>query len=156
RLTAIVASWPYVADRRFDLAIAQLQRVLDLDPNFASGHFRLGVCYDAQTNYIAAIREYRTHGLLVGLDPAKINAGYDALRRAYDEQGESGYLRKWIELILADEALPDDQQLFYEMDIVGYYARLGEKGKALDELEKHFDEPQGWHRIKFLPMYDTL
>src|SRR5262249_52461211 len=91
RVTAIVASLPYVAERRFDLAIAQLKRGLELDPNFAHGHFRLGVCYDAQTNYIAAIREYRTHGLLVGLDPARINTSYDALRRAYDEQGESGY-----------------------------------------------------------------
>src|SRR5438477_9096668 len=102
RVSAISASWPYVAERRFDLAIAQLQRVLDLDPNFAHGHFRLGVCYDAQTNYIAAIREYRTHALLVGLDSARINTAYDALRRAYDERGEPGYLRKWIELILPD------------------------------------------------------
>jgi len=155
RVTAVVASWPYVADRRFDLAIPQLRRALELDRNFAWGHAFLARCYESQSNYLAAIEEYRTSALLLSNDRARINASYDALRRALAEQGDTGYLRKWIELIRADEALPEDQQLFRN-DIVGYYARLGEKENAFDELEKHFDEPQVWHQIKFIATYDSL
>jgi hypothetical protein len=65
-------------------------------------------------------------------------------------------LRQWIELILADQALPDDQQIFSDMDISGYYARLGEKEKALDEIERTFDGFPGCFKIKFEPLYDSL
>ena len=155
RVAAIVASWPYVAERRFDLAIAQLQRVLELDRNFAWGHSYLADCYEAQSNYVAAIEESRTNARLLGKDSARVAASHDALRRAYDERGEAGYLRKWIELLHEDEALPEEQRLF-DNNIVGYYARLGEKEMALKTLEEHFNEPQTWHQIKFLAMYDSL
>lgn len=156
RVTALIASWPYMADRHFDLAIAQLRRALELDRNFTYGHSYLGDCYDSQSNYVAAIDAFKTFALLIGQDAARVSASYGALRQAYDSEGGPGYLRKWIELIRADQSLPEDQQMFNEMDIVGYYARLGEKEKALDELEKHFDEPQVWHQVKFKAMYDSL
>ncbi|HEY5913066.1 MAG TPA: protein kinase [Verrucomicrobiae bacterium] len=156
RVTSIIAAWPYMAERRFDLAIAQLQRVLELDPNFTYGHSFLGDCYDAQSNYVAAIEEFKTFALLVGQDRDRVAESYGALRRAYGTQGEAGYLRKWVELIQADQKLPEEQQMFLEMDIVGYYARLGETEKALTELETHFEEPQVWHQIKFKAMYDPL
>ena len=60
RATAIIGTWPFIADRRFDLAIAQLQRVLELDRNFAWGHLYLGECYEVQSNYVAALDEYRS------------------------------------------------------------------------------------------------
>ena len=156
RVTAIIGAWPFVAERRFDLAIQQLQRVMELDRNFTSGHLHLAQCYDAQSNYAAAIEEFKNFALLIGQDRTRIAAHFGALREAYQTQGDTGYLRQWIELIRADQELPEEQQMFYEMDIVGYYARLGEKEKALDVLEKHFDEPQVWHQIKFKAMYDPL
>ena len=156
RVTAIIASWPFIAERRFDLAAVQLKRVLDLDGNFSSGHSYLADLYEAQSNYVGAIAEYRTCAQLLRQDPDRVLASYAALRQAYDTQGEQGYLRKMIDLVRADRSLPEDRQIFADMDLVGYYARLGEKEKALDELEQHFDEPQVWHQIKFKPMYDRL
>ena len=159
RASAIIASWPFMTERRFDLAIAQLQRVLELDPNFAWGHRFLADCYEASTNYVAAIEEYRKADVLSGKDPARVAAFYDAIRRAWDAGGEQGYLRKRIELALADRALPANEKMLGEVSdwyTAGYYARLGEKEKALDELEKRIDEPQVWHQLKFLPLYDTL
>ena len=97
--------------------------------------------------------------MFLGKDSVRVATTFDSLRRAYDEHGDTGYLRKWIELIRTDEALPEDQRFlasFAGSDIVSYYARLGEKELALDELEKHFDEPQWWHQIKFIQMYDSL
>jgi lipopolysaccharide biosynthesis regulator YciM len=147
-----------MAERHYDRAIAQLQQVLELDRNFAFGHMYLGDCYNGQSNYLAAIEEYRTYYLLSGEDPAWVAEVFGALRQAYETGGEQGCLRKWIELILADEALPEDKQMFWNTttDLTGYYARLGENEKALDDLQKHFDEPNVWSQLKYHPMYDSL
>lgn len=157
RVTAIVAAFPYMGERRYDLAISQLQKVADLDPNFSTGRNFLGICYEAQSNYVAAIEQWKASDLFSNkASPEKVSTAYAALRQAYDAQGQEGYYRKWIELVEADNALPFDQRLFYEEDLAGCYAMLGEKEKALDEIEKHFDQPQRWHQIKFEPLYDTL
>jgi tetratricopeptide (TPR) repeat protein len=158
RVSAIAAAWPFMAERRYDRAISQLQQVLELDRNFAAGHDYLGDCYEAQSNYLAAIEHYRTSAVFSGQDPATVNGIFDSLRRAYEAEGQAGYMRKWIELIRANEALPEDKQsdLLGDRDIACYYARLGDKETALDELEKHFDEPNTWSQIKFLPDYDSL
>jgi serine/threonine protein kinase len=159
RASVIAAAWPFEAERHFDRAIAQLQQLLELDRNFAQAHSYLGDCYTAQSNYVAAIDEYRTSALLSGQDQAQVDEVFGALRQVYKTGGVQAYLRKWTEVLLADEALPDDQQMFADgssANLAGYYARLGEKEKALDDLEKHFDEPNVWCQIKFNPLYDSL
>src|SRR5438477_5563491 len=156
RATAIVAAWPFMGERRYDRAVAQLQRVMELDRNFAQGHYFIAECYEAQSNYVAAIEEYKAGDLLTGQDPSRVTRVYSELRQAYKASGEQGYLRKMIELILAEESLPENEKLFNDRDLGGYYARLGEKQKALDEIERHFNEPGGWHRLKFELLYDSV
>jgi hypothetical protein len=159
RISAIFAVFPFIAERRFDRAIAQLKQVLELDWKFAQGHSYLGDCYEAQSNYVAAIEEYRAFALLSHQDPARFGPMFDGLRQACEAGGRQGYCRKWIELMVADEALPPDQQLFADRSqtaLAGYYAWLGEKEKALTDLEKHFDEANVWDQIKFFQMYDSL
>src|SRR5262249_43668377 len=75
RLTAIVGAWPYIGERRFDEAIAQLQRVIQLDKKFTDGHFYLFLCYEAQSNYVAAIEEFKTACLMSGLDATRVSRG---------------------------------------------------------------------------------
>jgi tetratricopeptide (TPR) repeat protein len=154
RVTALIAAWPFYAARQFDLAIAQAKRVVELDKNFPEAHNLLGMCYEAQSNYVAAIEEFRTFDLSEGHDGARVAANYDALRRAYDTLGERGYLLKYIELTRQEAAFPANEQIFFEEDLAGYYARLGEKDRALDELEKSFKTVE--HRLKFEPLFDTL
>jgi tetratricopeptide (TPR) repeat protein len=156
RTSALVASWPLIAQRRYDLAIAQLQRLVELDRHFSEAHEFLGKCYEAQSNYLAAIEEFKKGDLLLSGDPSKVTAAYDALIKAYETSGQTGYFQKWIDLIHADEALPDEQKLFGEGDLAPCYAQLGEKQKALDELEKHFDEPGVWWQLKFEPLFPPL
>jgi serine/threonine protein kinase len=156
RASTMVAAWPFMAERRFDLAIAQLQQVVKLDGNFPQAHNYLGRCYEAESNYVLAIEQFKTSDLLVGNDPAKVTASYAAIRDAYESQGQQGYFRKWIELIQADESLPEEKRLFDDVDLAGAYARLGEKQKALDEIERNFDRPGVWWQLKFEPLYDSL
>src|SRR5204863_9563480 len=107
RATAIVAAWPFMGERRYDQAIAQLQRVMDLDKNFTDGHVFLGNCYEAQSNYVAAIEEFRKSDVLAAEHLTEVTASYDALRQAYDASGQEGYLRKMIELIRAEQSVPE-------------------------------------------------
>src|SRR4030095_13974144 len=80
------------------------------------------------------------------------------LRQAYHDGGREGYFRKCIEVILAEESLPDEKKSlnFGVRDLAGYYAPLGEKEKALKLLEDHFDEPNTWHQIRFIWWFDPL
>jgi len=158
RASSIIAAWPDMAERRFDLAIAKFKQVLELDRNFSWGHSFLGDCYEASSNYVAAIEEYKTADLLNGKDPAKVAAFYGAIRQALTDDGERGYLRKWIELAKAEAALPENERMLNGGDwyTAGYYAMLGEKEMAVEVLTVHFDEPQVWHQIKFRSMYDNL
>jgi tetratricopeptide (TPR) repeat protein len=159
RVSAVAAAWPFIAERRLDLAISQLQQLLQLDGTFAQGHDLLGDCYEAQSNYLAAIEEHKAYALLCRHDPARVAEVFGGLRQAFETGGEQGYLRKAIEVILADETLPEDKQIFADSSqttLSCYYARLGENEKALDDLEKHFDEANVWPQIKWLPMYDSL
>ena len=159
RASAMIAAFPFMAGRRFDLAIEQLKRVLKLDPNFVDPHSYLADCYEASSNCVAAIEEYTKADLLTGKDPAKITALYATLRQAYDAGGREGYLRKRMEMLLADRALPENERVLADsndLSFACYYAQLGEKEKALELLEDHFDEPQVWHQIKFLWWFDPL
>ena len=162
RVTAVIAAFPFIGERRFDEAIAQLERVLALDKKFDTGYVFLGLCYEGQSNYLKAIEAYEDAGVYSGLDSARRarwTATLEALRKAYEASSEKGYLQKWIELILADEHLPAKQRMFSDLsdwDLPGYYARLGENEKALDVLETHFDEPNVWQQVRFFPLHDPL
>jgi tetratricopeptide (TPR) repeat protein len=160
RTSAIVDTWPFIGERRFDLAEARLKQVLEMDENFAWGHLYLGFCYQDQFKYLESLDEFKKYDVLAGPAQAKLAPAYDAVRQAYESQGEQGYWRKVIEITLAQRVIPADQrlvsELFNETYFGGYYAKLGEKQKALDELEKHFDEVNVWNNIKFEPIYDNL
>jgi len=153
RVTALVAAWPSITARRFDRAIEQLRKCLDLDSNFPLGHHYLGKCYEAQSNYVAALVELKTFELSSGGDRARVERQYAALREAYDREGQAGYFRKWIEKIHEDEAA--GQEVF-EQVAAGYYAMLGDKENALVQLEREFDQFGIWQVLKFEPHYDPL
>jgi hypothetical protein len=116
----------------------------------------MGFCYEAQSNYVAAINEFEAADSLYGTHLANVKAAYDALRQAYNTQGAQGYWRKWIDLNREDGSDADRGTPVSDHDLAGCYAMLGEKEKALDDLEKHFDEPMRWHSIRYWPPYDNL
>jgi tetratricopeptide (TPR) repeat protein len=156
RTGALVAAWPYFAARQFDKTIAQIERLIELDKNFPEAYNLLGRCYEAQSNYVAAIDSFRSYELMVGSDPVRVDAGFNALRQAYETKGQEGYLRKYIELIREDELLPPAERVFFIQDIAGYYARLGENENALNEIEKQLNDPAVRMQLKFEPLHDTL
>jgi serine/threonine protein kinase len=157
RVATIVTACSFISERRFDLAIADLQKALNLDPNFIMAYNFLGKSYEAQGDYLKAIEVWKDGDLRADEEPReKVNAAYNAVRQAYETSGVRGYCRKFIEMILPDPAHPQEKKLFAEIDLPGYYALLGEKEKALQWLEEHFDDSNVWAAIKFEPLYDSL
>jgi len=153
RITALITWYPYMASRQFDEAIKQLKSVIELDGNFLFARIWLGRCYEAQSNYLAALKEYEKADLVSGEDLGKTKDFYDAWRQAHELRGEQGYWEKKLEDLEPDSTSGErgDSRL-----IAGCYAKLGEKEKALKELEENFDHMAVWNALKFEPMFDSL
>jgi serine/threonine protein kinase len=159
RTTATVAAYPFVAARRYDEAIAQLNEALRLDKHFPLAHMWLAKCFEAQANYPAAINEFETSDLLDGDDPAKVAGKYAALRKALAHDGERGYWQQVLELEQAEAALPQEEKKVTQHDrwaLPGIYAQLGDKAKALELLKKDVEENGGNDWLKVEPLYNSL
>ena len=157
RGAAILTAWTFMAERRFDLAIADLQKARNLDKNFLVAYDFLGRSYEAQGDYLKALEVWEDGELRAGEDPPeKVKAAYNEVRQAYLTSGVKGYCRKFIEMILPDPAHPEEKPFFPEGDLPGYYALLGEKDKALQWLEEHFDASNHGALLKFQPLFDSL
>ena len=55
--------------RRYDEAIEQLRKLLEMDPNFAMGHWILGLPYEQKAMYREAITEFQLAFKLSGGSP---------------------------------------------------------------------------------------
>jgi serine/threonine protein kinase len=51
--------WHYMNTHQYDLAINQLQKALEIDPNFGIAHWYLGLCYEQKGKYAEAEGELR-------------------------------------------------------------------------------------------------
>jgi adenylate cyclase len=125
--------WP----RRYDEAIAQIRRTLELDPNNAFAHSVLGWCLLWKGNAVDALAEFHKATTLDDLPWYRGALGYTSAvlgDRAKAEQT----LRELEDLSkhrYVSPALP-----------ATVYLGLGEKQKALDWLEKAFEDrdPSLW------------
>ena len=134
--------------RRYDEARAQLRKTLDLDPNYADAHFSLGLNSVFSGDTAGAIAAFQK---AKALDP---QPGFDAaLAYAYGRAGE----RAKAEQMLRD--LDDRAKHRYISPSLRmlFHLGLGEKDKALDWLEKCYEE-QDWvcWLLKVWPVYDPL
>ena len=118
--------------RRYDEAIAQYRKTLELDPNFSTTHYFLGRAYEAKGMYDEAVNEYsesaRT-GLLGTEAIAKI-------KEIYPKSGWKAYVKAniaYLEAMLGKQKIP-------AFAMAAFYAKVDEKEKALDLLERAYAE----------------
>jgi tetratricopeptide (TPR) repeat protein len=121
--------------RRFDEAIVQFKKVLEMEPDHPLTHLVLALTYDAKGMYPEAIGEYRKADVLLEKEtPENSEHKATALTQALKADGSQGYWRKRLEL---------SQQKYNEghgsaYDIAISYARLGNRAAAFAELDKSF------------------
>ena len=134
--------------RRYDEAIEQLHKTLDMDPNFAEAHFHLGLAYEGKAAYDDAIRELERSVELFGDKTMKAWVG-----RVYALSGRKSEALK----VLAEMTEMSKHEDVAPYPMATLYAALGEKERALEWLEKMYQERS--YYVVFLnvdPALDSL
>ena len=133
--------------RRYDEGIVQLRKTLELDPNNALAHQTLGWCLHWKGKTVDALAEFQKATALDDLPWYKGSLGY-----AYAAAGD----RAKAEQVLRDLDELAKKQYVSPAARASVYLGLGEKGKALDWIEKAFEDmdPLFWWNTDQL--YDSV
>ncbi|BDC47886.1 serine/threonine protein kinase [Bryobacterales bacterium F-183] len=135
----------YLYARRFAEARDTLQRTLSLDPSFDSAVTDLALLAVIEKNGDEALRRYVQAANLAGR-----SAYADQLREAYQKNGIQGLVQKRLDLFIA-------QKNATALDFASYYALLGKRDEALQNLDQAVTERRS--RVIFArnsPVYDNL
>ena len=137
------------AKREYDAAIAQCHKALELDPSFYLPHFVLGtIGMRVPETYSKGIEEFR---LAQTMETQPIITAYLGYAYAMNGQRDKALetLEKLNQLARQRFVTPFCQALVY--------LGLRESNKAIDWLEKAYEERSGWVGwLKVEPMYDPL
>jgi serine/threonine protein kinase/tetratricopeptide (TPR) repeat protein len=139
----------YYMARRYDEAITQLQKSLEMDPNHLGGHMALGATYDAKGAHEEAIKELQKANAMV----AKVTQVMSLLGHAYAASGKRAEALK-----ILDE-LNEMAKTGYvsSWDLAVLYVGLGDKDRALEQLNKAYEDRAGWIiALKSDPMMEPL
>jgi serine/threonine protein kinase/Flp pilus assembly protein TadD len=143
------AAWIYYFARRHDEAIEQFRKTLDMDPNYAMARARLGDTYIQKAMNQEAVIELRK---AVSLSPESTeilaHLGY-----AYGVSGNRGEAEKILKTLLEDSKKP----YVSAYDLATVFLALGQKDKALDQLERAYEEHSSYLTyMKVDPRLDRL
>jgi Tfp pilus assembly protein PilF len=134
---------------RNDLAIDQLRKTLEMDPNFAHAHWFLGGAYVRKGSFAEAIAEFQR---AIALSP-KITPYKAALGHAYARAGKSAEARK----LLSELKEHSKRSYVAWCDFATIYAGLGEKDQAFASLEKAYEQRDAsLVKAKVGPSFDPL
>ncbi|HJW37980.1 MAG TPA: tetratricopeptide repeat protein [Candidatus Udaeobacter sp.] len=134
--------------RRYDDAMVQIRRTLDLDPASTVAHHLLGCCLLWKGDTAGAIAEFQRSRIMV------TGAWYQGLLGyAYAISGD----RSKAEQILRELEQMAKRQYVSTTAFADIYLGLGEKEKALDWLDKSYQDQESacWY-LKVDPIYDSV
>lgn len=139
----------YYAARRFHQAIDQISRALEIDPDNLANHRYLADAYAFAGQPQKAIEQCeKVIGLGRGVMSLQLPAAV-----TYPKAGKPGIARDLLDQAVKDWK-PDGRSSFF---IAAAEARLGEKDKAFEWLERAFEERAGLLiYLKIHPMFDEL
>jgi TolB-like protein/Tfp pilus assembly protein PilF len=130
--------------RQYDASIAQLKKTIELDASFPSAHFTLALAYQAKGNHAACVEEFAK---LHELEGAPQKAAL--IRDNFAKGGWQSFLRS----MTGDGRLPNSSAY----NAAAFYVALGEKDKALAELNKSYENREASMRsLKIDPLLDAL
>jgi serine/threonine protein kinase len=130
-----IMAGPYVMKRRYDLAIKQLTKAIQLDPNATAPHEFLSEVYEADTNYDKAIDEHETWKLLSGEDPTYTTNWHQNMRSILHDNGPGGGPRGWWLAQLDGQKKYPDVDPYWKAQI---YARLGKTNEVVAFLNQAY------------------
>jgi TolB-like protein/Flp pilus assembly protein TadD len=137
----------YTWARQYDKAIEQLRKTIEMDPRFYYAHWNLGVALQAKGQLNDAITEYR-QGIELNGDPFVLAL----LGQAYARAGQREEAQKILSR-LTEEA---KSRYVHAYSFALMYLALGDKERAIDELERTYRERAEVFLTKVDPMLDDL
>jgi tetratricopeptide (TPR) repeat protein len=121
-----------VQARRFDEAIDQYQKTIEIDPNFFTAYFFMGRAYEAKGMHDQAVAAYGNAARIGGFPSDRI----EAMNNAYRKAGWNGYLQA----VLKQNLETEKDGYVPPFQLASVYARLGEKDQAFKYLYHGLEE----------------
>jgi TolB-like protein/DNA-binding winged helix-turn-helix (wHTH) protein/Tfp pilus assembly protein PilF len=144
-----VVGWIYYEGRKYDQAIQQCEKTVEMDPNYAPALLDLGNIYLRTGDYKKAIAQFERARAVAG--DKSIVLSYLAQVRALS--GDRAAAQK----ILYQLEKPAPPMFVSTWDLALIHLALGDKEKALSFLEKAVDQHVGWVvRLGVDPALDSL
>ena len=130
--------------RKYDEAIAQLKKTLELDAGFAPAHDSLATVYFAKGNYADSVEAFAKSQELFGVPQNAV-----LVRESFARGGWQGFLRA-----MTGERRPANLTSYRAAT---FHAALGENDKALAELKKAYENREFFMiLLKVDPRLDPL
>jgi TolB-like protein/Tfp pilus assembly protein PilF len=131
-----VVGWIYYHGRQYDLDIQQCERTVEMDPNYAPALMDLGMIYMRTGDYPRALAQFERAQAIAG-DTSVVLSYLAQVRALSGNQSEARKILRRLEK-------PSTPMFVSAWDLALIYAALGEKEKALTQLEKAADQRVGW------------
>ncbi len=141
------AAFGYICTGRYDEAIEQARRTIELDPNYWAGYMTLGLAYERKRQYAEAITALEKARSLDNNPDIRGYLGY-----VYAVSGNSAEARKILDQLLR----PAPNSFVSPANIASVYAGLNDKDKAFEWLNKGLEEEHSGVMIKVDPPFENL
>jgi serine/threonine protein kinase/tetratricopeptide (TPR) repeat protein len=132
----VAVGWHLYFSRRYDESIEQLRRTVDLDPNYPVTYWILGLLLRKTGSYDMAITE--------GEKGVNLSGGSPLIRAALAQTLGTAGRRKEARQILEDLTELAKQKYVAPYFFAGIHAGLGENERAIEYLEKCYQEHSHW------------
>jgi serine/threonine protein kinase/tetratricopeptide (TPR) repeat protein len=132
----VAVGWAFYHDRRYDEAIEQLRRTVELEPNYPVTYWILGLVLRKTGFYELAFTE--------GEKAVNLSSGSPLMRAALAHTvGSAGRTTEALQ-ILDDLTRLAKQRYVAPYFFAGIHIGLGENDRALEYLEKAYEEHSHW------------
>lgn len=142
------AGWIFYYARQYDRAIEHMRKSLEMDPNFARGHWAISEPLEQKQRYEEAISELQKARQL---DETPIMLAL--LGHVYAVTGKRSEAQK----VLTQLEEQSKQTYVDRYFVAQIYTALGDRDKAFQELDKAYEEHSSWLVwLKVEPKFDSL
>ncbi len=135
-IISVAIGWAYYMARRYDESIEQLRRTVELDPNYPVTYWILGLLLRKMGRYEEAIEE--------GEKGVKLSGGSPVMSAALAQTFAAAAKRNKAVEILNELTKLAKQKYVAPYYFAGIHAGLGEEDRAMEYLEKSYEEHSHW------------
>ena len=132
----LAIGWAFYMARRYDDAIAQFRRTVELEPNYPTTHWMFGLVLRKMGRYELAITE--------GEKGVKFSGGSSLMSAALAQTFAAAGRRSQAAEILDELTRLAKEKYIAPYFFAGIHAGLGENDRAIQYLEESYEERSHW------------